>query len=309
MRQMILVLMSGCLLPEAKRSPQSVEGDWTSSSTQLQLDPVCSDLTPSEKLHIVTWNIQWFPKNGRITVDYVSDIINQLDIDVLAVQELDDRRVFDQLLSSLPGYEGYYESAWFAGLAYIYKSDVIEINDIYEIYSTSPYWLAFPRSPMVMDMNAYGERYVIVNNHLKCCGNGYLDVNDEQDEETRRYQAANYLKQYIDTNWPDSKVMVLGDLNDNIAEDPSNNVFQGFLDFPERYRFVDMDIATGSHLDWSFPSWPSHLDHILVTDELFLQVQNSEVYTIKIDSQMGGGFFQYEQDISDHRPVGICLSL
>ena len=121
----------------------------------------------SDALHIVTWNVEWFPKNGRITVDYVAEVIRQLDIDVLAIQEVDDRRMFDRLLEELPAYTGYYDSQWFAGLAYIYKTDAIVINDIFEIYTTSPYWNAFPRSPMVMDMSFQGERYFFINNHLK----------------------------------------------------------------------------------------------------------------------------------------------
>ena len=108
-------------------------------------------------LDIATWNIEWFPKNGQTTVEYVTEIIEQLDLDILAIQELDDTEMFDQMLDALPSYTGYYESDWFAGLAYIYKTDIVEINDIYEIYTTSPYWTAFPRSPMVMDMNFMGE--------------------------------------------------------------------------------------------------------------------------------------------------------
>ena len=80
---------------------------------------------------VMTWNIEWFPKNGQITIDYVTQIIEALDIDLLAIQEVDDISSFNQMIDSLNAYEGYLESAWFAGLAYIYKKDVIQINDIY----------------------------------------------------------------------------------------------------------------------------------------------------------------------------------
>ena len=84
-------------------------------------------------LDVATWNIEWFPKNNQITIDYVTEIINLLDLDILAIQEVDDITMFDQMLDSLPAYSGYYESSWFAGLAYIYKTGLVEINDIYEI--------------------------------------------------------------------------------------------------------------------------------------------------------------------------------
>ncbi len=67
-------------------------------------------------LDIATWNIEWFPKNNQITVNYVTDIITLLDLDVLAIQELDDTDMFEQMLDSLTAYTGYYESNWFAGL-------------------------------------------------------------------------------------------------------------------------------------------------------------------------------------------------
>ena len=159
-----------------------------------------------ETFEVMTWNIEWFPKNDQITVDYVTQIIQALDIDLLAIQEVDDIDMFDQMLNGLPEYTGYLESAWFAGLAYIYKTDVIEINDIYEIYTTSPYWSAFPRSPMVMDLNFMGENLFLINNHFKCCGDGIMDLDDSGDEETRRYIASNLLKEYIDTNLSNENV-------------------------------------------------------------------------------------------------------
>ena len=260
-------------------------------------------------LDIATWNIEWFPKNGQTTSEYVAQILYQLDLDVLAMQELDDKTVFDQMVNELTNYTGYYESAWFAGLAYIYKSDVVQINSIYEIYTTSPYWSAFPRSPMVMDMNFMGENYFIINNHFKCCGDGNFDMDDDSDEETRRYNAVNLLKEYIDTYLSDKNVIVLGDLNDDIAEPTQNNVFQNILNDTENYTFVDYDIASGNSSDWSYPSWPSHLDHILITNELFDEYDNSDVLTIKIDDYLDGGWNEYDYNVSDHRPVAISFHL
>ena len=260
-------------------------------------------------LDIATWNIEWFPKNDQVTVNYITEIINLLDLDVLAIQELDDSTMFDQMLGDLPAYTGYYQSSWFAGLAYIYKTELIEINDIYEIYTTSPYWNAFPRSPMVMDINFMGENYFTINNHFKCCGDGVLEYDNTYDEENRRYTAINLLKEYIDNYLPNNNVIVLGDLNDNIAEDPPNNVFQEVLNDSTNFHFADYQIAQGNSSEWSFPNWPSHLDHILITNEMFNGLNNFEVQTIKIDEYLDGGWNEYDQNISDHRPVAIKYSI
>ena len=254
-------------------------------------------------LDVLTWNIEWFPKNGQTTVNYVTEIIEALDMDVLAIQELDNTTLFDQMMNNLTDYVGYYESAWFAGLAYIYNTETIQINNIYEIYTTSPYWSAFPRSPMVMDMNFSDQNYILINNHFKCCGDGNLNLNDDGDEETRRHTASTLLKEYIDQNFPNSNVIVLGDLNDELTDNANNNVFQMIIDDPENYLFADMEIAEGPNSNWSFPNWPSHLDHILITNELF--ESNNYIETIRVDDYMSGGFSQYDQNISDHRPVAI----
>ena len=260
-------------------------------------------------LDIATWNIEWFPKNGYVTTDYVTQVIENLELDLLAIQEISDTLMFDQMVDALDDYTGYYQSAWFAGLGYIYNNQTVQVNSIYEIYTTSPYWSPFPRSPMVMDFDFEGENYIVINNHFKCCGDGNLNQSDTGDEETRRQIASNLLKEYIDAYLQDKNVIVLGDLNDDIAESGSNNVFQQIIDDTQNYLFADMAIAQGPSSGWSFPNWPSHLDHILITNELFdiYYSEGSASETIKVDDYMSGGFSSYDYNISDHRPVALRL--
>lgn len=264
----------------------------------------------NDTFDIMTWNIEQFPKNGQTTVNYVSEIIQNLEMDIIAIQEVDNINYFEQMVDGLNMYEGYLESEWFAGLAYIYNPEVIQINDLYEIYTTSDYWSAFPRSPMVMDLNYNDHRIIVINNHYKCCGDGILNMSDSGDEETRRYQANLLLKTYIDQNFSSENVILLGDLNDDIAETSQNNVFQMFIEDSQNYLFADIEIATGTSANWSFPNWPSHLDHLLITNELFSEFENenSEVKTIKIDDYLSG-WSEYDQNISDHRPVALKLHM
>ncbi len=257
----------------------------------------------------MSWNIEWFPKSGQTTANYVSQIIEALDIDLVAIQEVDDTILFRQMVEGIDGYEAYFKSSWFAGLAYIYKTEAIEINDIYEIYTTEPYWRPFPRSPMVMELSFMNENFIVINNHFKCCGDGILDPYNGWDEETRRLDASNLIKQYIDSNFPNERVIVLGDLNDILTDYPVNNVFQSFFDDEANYMFADMNIALGNSSNWSYPTWPSHLDHILITNEMFDEFGNSgsDIECIRIDEYLAGGWWAYESKISDHRPVAIKI--
>ena len=275
-----------------------------SKGQNLEIPAFGSDST----FEMITWNIEWFPKNGETTVNYVSEIIGDLEVDLIAMQELDDTIVFNQMISELENYNAYYESGYFAGLAYIYNPEVVQIDTIYEIYTTQPYWRPFPRSPMVMELTFMYDTYIVINNHFKCCGDGYLDMDDQWDEEKRRYDASNLLEEYIRLNFQDKKVIFTGDLNDDIAEASPNNVFTAFLDSPEEYLFTDMDIALGPISNWSYPTWPSHLDHILITEPLFADMLNegSVTETLLID-QYFDSWYDYDANVSDHRPVAIRI--
>lgn len=255
---------------------------------------------------VATWNIEHFPKSGQTTIDSVSAIIYALDLDYIAMQEVDNPAQFENFIDQLEGYEGFYQQNDYARLGVIYKSDLV-VNDLYQIFTSNQYDLAFSRPPIVMEVEFMGADYVLINNHFKCCGDGYLDANDLYDEENRRRAASIFLKDYIDTNFPNDNVMVFGDLNDILTDNEPNNVFQNFLDDSENYRFADMDIATSASTNWSYPSWPSHLDHILVTNELFdgLENANTEVACLKIEQVFPGGWSYYDSKISDHRPVAL----
>jgi endonuclease/exonuclease/phosphatase family metal-dependent hydrolase len=258
---------------------------------------------------VVSWNIEWFPKNGQVTADSVKTIIQSLAADVYALQEIDDTTLLKQVVSTIPGYACHFKFSHYGGLAYVYNTNTVQVNAKYEIYTSQPYWNAFPRSPQVLELTFNNEDYVIIDNHLKCCGDGVLDLNDTSDEENRRLRAVNLLKTYIDSIFSNDKVIVVGDWNDILTDPNSNNVFNSFLNDSD-YLFVDFPVALGSSANFSFPTWPSHLDHILISDELFTDFSkpNSELSCIRIDDYMSS-WSAYDYNISDHRPVGLKLQI
>ncbi len=259
---------------------------------------------------VLTWNIEWFPKRGTATVDSVSKIIRSLEADLLALQEIDDTNLCRQMINNLPDYGLFMDDVWFGGLAYVYNKRQVTVNAIYKIYDTSPYWNIFPRSPLVIELSFQGERIIVINNHYKCCGDGILVPGNPSDEEYRRYRANQLLKNYLDTHFASDQVILLGDLNDLLTDASPNNVFEMFLVDTARYLFADYGIAAGPVSQWSFPNWPSHLDHILINQPLFsaFAQAGSGVETLRIDDYMAGGFSNYDYYISDHRPVAMKLN-
>ena len=264
-----------------------------------------------DTLDVVTWNIEEFPKRGQTTVDGVLEILQGLDADLFALQEISDVDAFARMVDEMPGWEGYVDSAWYGGLAYLYRTSTIEVGRNYEIYTTEEFWAAFPRSPQVMEFRFGNQDFVVINNHFKCCGNGKLDQGDPWDEETRRMDATNLLKAYIDTHFSQSRVVVLGDLNDSLTDSAPNNVFTSMLNDPENYLFADMAIAEGETAAWSFPSYPSHLDHILISSALFdgFEHEDAAVLSLPVDEVFFDGWRAYERKVSDHRPVALRIPL
>ena len=261
-----------------------------------------------ETLDILTWNLENFPKQDNITINFLAELIDSLNVDIIAMQEIENETDFNNLVNKLNGWEGYRaNSAYYnIDLAYLYKSNLI-IKNINEIEELNDYNLT--RTPLLIEVFFGGQSIYIINNHYKCCGNGVIE-NIYSDEEYRRRQACFLTKNYIDSNLYDKNVILLGDFNDELMDPDSSNVFDIFIKDDGNYQFVDMGIAFGSSTNWSYPGFPSHLDHILITNELFDEFDNtlSTVQIIHVEDYFEGGWNEYVNFISDHRPVGLKLN-
>ena len=88
----------------------------------------------------------------------------------------------------------------------------------------------------------------------------------------------------------------------NLNDSEYNNVFTPLLEDRDSYLFVDEDFGIENY---SYPSYPSHIDHILISNELFYYYnsQYTETYTIQLDNEVQFYFSQ----VSDHLPVYLKL--
>ena len=260
-----------------------------------------------ETFEVMTWNIQNFPKT-EFTIDYSARIIDAINADLIGLQEIQSDSAFFAMIDKLNDIDAYNWSGfrantdkWKMNLAYIYKTGIIKAKKIYEIYDGDYY--AFPRRPLVMEFEFKDEPFVVINNHLK--------AKSGKKNHDRRIDACRKLEQFIDEEFPNANVILLGDLNDQVTDQEAENVFQVFLDDPEKYKFADWEIAADENADWSYPYWKyrGHIDHILISNELFDEFENAEVKTITIDKFMeGGGDARYKY-ITDHRPVVLKMRM
>jgi len=253
-----------------------------------------------ETLEIVTWNIENFPLAGQTTVGEVRQIIEGLDVDLFAVQEISDTVAFRQLLRDLEEYEGLYSSDIYYWGGYqktgvIYKEGLISIKNVGQIFTNDSY--AFPRAPLEITVVAQNDgkmfdfRLIVI--HLKA-GADSVDLR-------RRREAAKKLKGYIDSQVVSSAerdFVVAGDWNDRIDDPQSENAFTVFIEDSLNYRFLTSPLTKDPHLA-SYPRYSSLIDHILISRDAFDEYRGGETTTLRLDDEM----FNYLQQVSDHRPV------
>lgn len=252
----------------------------------------CLFVPADGSLDIVTWNIEHFPTSSN-TVTLVAEIIKSMNADVIAVQEIDSDAAFSQLLGLLDGWSGQLHDIGQASQGFLYKnSEITSVTPMALLFNQSSDREAFPRAlPTITVTHKSGKIVTLINVHLKCCDDG----------EERRALASTRLKTYLDSERANDAVIVLGDYNDDITSPSNTNVFQNFINDTDDYKFVDMPIAAGNAEGWSYPSWPSHLDHVLITNELFSLVDDIDVLKLSKCEPT------YSANVSDHRPVMLQL--
>ena len=292
--------------------------DASAPDTRLPDDPFERGLGAvgsQDAFDVMTWNLREFPKRGSITLKAVANVISAVQPDIVAVQEVNDGHALFDLAASMPGWEadvqefykpdGYYNPP----VGMLWNSATVQIRQRSVILDGD--YLAFPRPPLLLEITWQGIDFVVISVHLKALGDNQIDYDDPWDEEMRRIAACEQLEEFISTYYPNSRVVVAGDFNDEIAEPISTNVFMAFLDKPDQYLFADMPIAMRQESVPSYPSWASHIDHILITNELFSSYNRPDSFTrtIAVDTYFMNSLAEYQDNVSDHRPVFMHLDV
>lgn len=279
--------------------------------------PNVSSIGDSNKIEIVTWNIKRFPQTNY-SDEYVKSIIEGLRADIYVLQEIQSKSKFAAMMGEIDDYNYLIQAtSTNLNLAVIYKSDFVNIKNSYELFVEDPYFFA-GRPPLVIKLewqnNGLKKELSIINVHFKCCGDNSIEIGNSDDQEYRRVLACQLLHSYVSNSLNDENVIIAGDWNDAIQEPNSTNVFQVFIDDSTNFRFADMDIANGAAANWSWQGWSSsypaiHFDHILINNNLFDELENSSlVEVIKLEEYFENGITEYDENVSDHRPVYFKFS-
>ena len=260
---------------------------------------------------LATWNIEHFgndgaePHDDERQLENVRQVIVQSQIDLWAVQEIEDDEDFERFVSALGGgWRGELDRASTnLKIGFIYNSDVIHLRRKRNILTT--YTSKFAgRPPLVIEVDvAAGDRshiLTIVTLHMKCC----------TDSWERREGASKALKDYLDFLLPSASVIVLGDWNDELTTSITSGrstPYRNFLDDSEDYSFVTLDLEQAGRNTFCFSSSCSSgstIDHILITNELFAAFDTTDTFDELITA-----LSPYVSSTSDHLPVFARFSL
>jgi endonuclease/exonuclease/phosphatase family metal-dependent hydrolase len=247
---------------------------------------------------LVTWNLKYFPQTSS-TVEEVANIVEALDVDMYALQEINDTTAFRDLLKLLPEYDGRFSEdvySWgYLKTGLLYKRSLISISQVHQIFQDD--WYAFTRPPLVADATAQrnGERFdfVLIDLHLKAGSNA--------EDRDRRLQAVEKLKAYLDeqiASNDEKDYIVAGDWNDELDDPSGDNVFTDFLGDADDYRFLTATLV-GKQQSASYPRYSTLIDHILISRDTFSEYDTGRTETLRLDEEVD----DYDINISDHRPV------
>ena len=282
----IIFVFFSCASPVEQKS---ING---SSSTSL-----LPDLNLVNGIEVVTWNIEFFPKQGQRTIDSVYNIITGLNADIYCLQEIYNINSFLNLADDLIEYDYVIsDDTDYLNLVVLYKKNDFLVRSKTSLFTDSMYEFA-SRPPLRLEMTYTGENsmdFTLINMHLKCCNDGF----------NRRVQSSAILYEYLKNSIQLGFVnhIVVGDWNDDISDSYSQNSFNVFLDDQDSFKYVTYENAHSSSNTYdSFPGFGSgsFIDHIMISSDLFEEFETSDVQTIRIGDYISG----YDEVISDHRPV------
>src|SRR5215475_5804696 len=267
-------------------------------------------------LDIASWNIEWFgdtsngPTNEALQLQNARAVIAGADMDIWGVAEIVSLAQWNSLKAQLPGYDGFIAkepnvvngAAFYSdfndteqNVGILYKTSIATVTDARVILTANNNDFA-GRPPLQVTLrvtlNGATEDIVVIVVHAKCCS--------DSDSWTRRRNASNALKSYLDTNFPTQKVWVIGDFNDDLDTSitpGSASPYANFVNDTARYSFPTKALSDAGIA--STVSFPDTIDHHLNSNEANATYVAGSVEVFRVDQFIPN----YGATTSDHYPV------
>ena len=237
-------------------------------------------------VEFVSWNLKDFPLS-RDAVGEAAAALDDLGADIAGLQEIDSESSFKSLVRRLPNFKGVLGATGFGTrVAVVYRDDRFELLHSENLFEDDDF--AFPRPPLMVTfaMRSRPERvFTIIVVHLKASWT--------HRDRARRLAGIEMLEGWVRSHGG-LPVMMMGDFNDELLDDPDEDVFAPLRD---RYLFL----TTQAERDRQYTYIPSrqNFDHIITTRNFSSYMPRLDVEVVALDKSIE----DYDIRVSDHRPV------
>ncbi len=294
----------------------------------------------SNTLDVVNWNIEWFgatgtgfgPVNKDLQETNVKTILRNLNADLFAFSEIVDtnrlKRVTDSLGSefgyTIADYGSYATDASDPDYAGAQKNGFIFNRNVFSNITTrgllrhhavaqdsvnAAYWWASGRFPFLLNANVTlggvtrNMNFVVI--HAKAnTGNPAEQIEAYE----RRKLGAQALKDTLDLQFPNARIILLGDFNDDLDQSiaPTTGAdtvssYQVFVaDSVDDNHYLAPTLALSLKGASSTASFPNVIDHVILSNELKADYIGRSA-AIKTD--VAALVTNYANTTSDHYPV------
>ncbi len=297
-----------------------------------------TDLT--QTFDVSTYNLEFFgtdvkdtggtefgPVNDALQIANVTTVLQNVEADIFAVEEVADDNAFDQLVTALPGYDKILSTRWSYSfnapdpnfppqkIGFIFKTSTVQLvsqrvmfeqfyDDIksgiillagYPGGTASSFWSSGRLPFMVtfdVTINGSTRRIRMVDIHAKS--------GSAQPDYDRRKFDIQVLHDSLNVHYPNENIILLGDFNDDVIGSINAgavSTYQPFVDDASNFNILTYALTQTTAS--TFPSSGSFLDHIITSNELTASyVSNS----ISIEDPRNY-ISNYSSTTSDHLPV------
>lgn len=301
--------------------------------TPLTVDLTGNTYNVASTLEVVNWNVEWFgsteaglgPNDKALQQANVKTILSNLNADVFALAEVVDTVRLGTIVRQLGGYKYSVSAAASGGssavggnsfyataqkLVFVYRTSVIK-NPTFNILLECPgqakdcdnytNWSS-GRYPYAMEadveLNGTTNRVMFVLVHAKA------NTAPTATSYERRKNGALALKTKLDTDYPTTKFVILGDFNDDLDQTitaditPAVSSYKAFVDDVTNYQALTLPLSIAKKK--STVSYNDVIDHVVASNEL---ATNYLANSAEIQTGVAALIPNYANTTSDHYPV------
>ena len=274
----------------------------------------------NDTLKVVNWNLEFFGDNAsQLPQEMIKTraIMDSLNADVYALVEVVNKDSLNSLVKSLNGDYDYLISSFgsFANnendpdwasaqkLAIVYRKSVVRnvtgrafmktSSSAYDDWSSGRFPYLVSAEVVGKDSNWLPMKFIII--HAKA----YSDNNSC----TRRKNGAIEMKDSLDQYFPNERIIILGDYNDDLDTTIcSHYTTSNYLNFVnDSSHYIALTLPLSLQGLNSINGYTSFIDHVIVSDDMlpYYVPASAELLKSKVMSWVTG----YNSFVSDHYPV------